>query len=287
MNVSDDSILKAEEEIAKELVVAQREYNKLTTLRQVPRLQKPSVYIPCKQAKMFEREEELEMEIRGEEIKQPSQHDVNVAVEFRVTSKYDEDSGKIIQNICECTVKFKDKRLQEEPPTIEEIMPVRDGCTNETCDKLVGEEEVDVKSLDQEINLPELPKIDAGKNITITKSSKPQCKKCKYAVKKKLKTSRSCDCKKCNKLKGQKPSPPFIIAGLKQDENEGTVPIIQGVKDQACDCMTIYEDKVRRYEDYKARHDLVEEMSDLAQKFIVGGVCMGPRGKPTFTILGI
>lgn len=295
--MSDDSILKAEEEIAKELVIAQSEYNKLTTYRPVPRLRKPSVYIPCKQVKMLEKiakvdeeieqkEEESKKAIRGES-KQMSGHEINVAVEVNFATKYDETSGKAVKKVCECTVKFKDKRLREESPKIEEIMPVRnrgDFCHQscDTIDKEAISRDENPETREQKIHLPELQKIDAGKNVTITTTRSPLCK-CKYSLNKTFR-KQSCNCEKCQKL-NNKSFPPLIISGLKQTESEKTVPVIQGVKDEACDCMALYEQRTKRYEEYKARHDMVEEMTSLAQKFILGGVCVS-GGKPIFTILG-
>lgn len=268
--------MKAEADIAKELIVAQKEYNQLTKHRPVPRLHKPSVYIPCKQANMLKKLEEIEMDelrqLEEMEEKSASQREINVAVEVKLSTKYDEASGKAVKKICECIVKFKDKRLKDEQLKVEEIMPVRDR----------GEVKDDEEN--EEIVLPDLAEIDSGKNVTVPKTSSPQCK-CKYLMRKRLRTQ-SCNCEKCREL--DRSLPPFIISGLKQTESgEGTVPVIEGVKDEACDCLTNYQRKLMRYEEYKARHDLVEEMSALSQKFVLGGVCMGPQGKPVFTILGV
>lgn len=285
VNFSDDSILKAEAEISKELVVAQKEYSRLTTHRPVPRLHKPSVYIPCKQAQINKKLKEVEPEPL------PSEHDINVAVEVKMTTKYDESSGKLVQKVCECIVKFKDKRVQEEAPKIEEIMPAKD--RGDSCINTDNKDEEQMEAGDNEeaeetyepevpVELPELPEIDAGKNVTITRKPSPRCK-CKYRVKKKLRTQ-SCNCEKCQELNKQQPT--YIISGLAQTEDQETVPVIEGVKDQTCDCMPLYKRRIKRYEEYKTRHDMVEQMRSLSQKFIISGVTIGPRGKPVFTISG-
>lgn len=248
--------MKAENEIAKEYVIAQRQYNKLTTHRPIPRLHKPSVYIPCRQAKMLNKLEEMEEDhnVQQEETK----CDVNVSVENKLTTQSDESNGNVVQKFCECIVKFKDKRLEQEELEVEEIMPVR--------------------TKKNTLENP-LSKIDEGKNITIENASFSQCK-CKYLIEKQLKTE-SC-------VGEKKELPSFVISGLKEtDVNEKVIPIIEGVKSVDCDCLTKYQMKSAKYEEYKARHDLVEEMCSLSQKFIVGGVCMGAQNKPVFTILGI
>lgn len=221
----------------------------------------------------------------------PSEHDINVAVEVKMTTKYDECSGKMVQKVCECTVKFKDKRLIEETPKIEEIMPARDrGDSNvRTDDKNEGQTEVGENEETETtyepaepVQLPDLPEIDAGKNVTITRKPSPRCK-CKYLVQKKLKTQ-SCNCEKCQELMKQPPT--FIVSGLAQTEDQETVPVIEGVKDLTCDCMPSYKRRIKKYEEYKTRHDMVEQMRSLSQKFIISGVTIGPRGKPVFTISG-
>lgn len=287
VNVSDDSIIKAEEEIAKELVVAQKEYNRLTTYRPVPRLRKPSVYIPCKQAKMNKKVAEIEEPLPPV----PSEHDINVSVEVKLTTNYDESCGKMVQKICECIVKFQERKLQEQPPRIEEIMPARDrGDSNiRTEGQIDGEyeemgeaEQVKVYKPLEPIDLPSLPEIDAGKNVTIRRKPSPRCK-CKYRVRKKLRTQ-SCNCEKCQELNKQPPT--FIIAGLTQAEDQDPVPIIESVKDETCDCMFHYKQRIKRYEEYKTRHDMVEQMRSLSQKFVITGVSIGTGGEPVFTISG-
>lgn len=271
MNLSDDSIIRAESEIAKELVVAQREYNRIAGFRPVPRLRKPSVYIPCKQAKLQERLEEV-----AEEVPPPSECSIKIETEIEVTVEVNEPVDERGQKVCKCNVKFKERRLQEEPPKIQEIMPIRDRG-----DSGFEAEEKEYRPLEP-MDLPDLPEIDAGKNVTITRKPSPRCK-CRYLVQKKLK-EQSCDCEKCREMNKQPPT--YIVAGLKQTEDDGTVPIIEGVKVETCECMTEYQRRIEKYEEYKTRHDMVEQMRSLSQKYIIGGVYMGPQGKPIFTISG-
>lgn len=247
----------------------------------MPRLHKPSVYIPCKQGTVKKKVEEID-----EAISEASERNVDVSVAVKLTTNYDKCTGKMVKKVCECIIKFQEKhekQQEDESPQIEEIMPakgqvdyVRENMQDGSADA-EEKEEKEYRPLEP-IDLPSLPKIDEGKNITITRKHSPPCK-CKFLVQKSLKQP-SCECDNGGK------QPTYIITDQMETESGETVPVIGGVKVEHCDCMVKYQEKINRYEAWKRSQNAVADLANLKQKYIIGGVSFTCGGVPIFQILG-
>lgn len=79
-----------------------------------------------------------------------------------------------------------------------------------------------------------------------------------------------------------------IIAGHREAEGEAPERIIAGIKEhKECDCLRRYREAVEKYESWKNRSRVIEELSSAEQKFAISGVVSRPNQPPVFIISGV
>ncbi|KAJ8917750.1 hypothetical protein NQ315_005201, partial [Exocentrus adspersus] len=105
--------------------------------------------------------------------------------------------------------------------------------------------------------------------------------KCKQELDKFL--EHKCTCEKCNETLREEPT--YIMGGSTATET-GTIPLIQGIYEQRCDCLERYMEKIDRLEKYRKRIEARYNLKSHSLKYTIGGVVNGPDG-PVYVITGM
>ncbi|GJQ71279.1 hypothetical protein Trydic_g11017 [Trypoxylus dichotomus] len=215
--------------------------------------------------------------------------------------------GKVMD--CKCTRKKIAKTLYRNKNI--EYPDVKDGechCeekkkqVEEECDKILGQigkctcwpdlldntssSTLSISNIGSYVRLPSDSDEDKKEKLLEVEPPKPFACGCKEIVDIVLDCAeRQIECREdCSKKKRK---PTFIIADMKLDEAEDSVPIIVGVKaQQRCDCIVKFQRKIAKFEELRIRQEVQDTLKSCKKKFLITGITTGPNGKPVYILSG-
>nr|XP_008199278.2 PREDICTED: uncharacterized protein LOC103314609 [Tribolium castaneum] len=273
-------VVANDKEIEEELILAQSIYDDLVNFKPVPKLLKPSKFVPCVNFR-YKQQLKAEMDEREEEVKEV-QDDAPCYLEYvHAETETEEIHGECVcppTNTCPCALKDQSVQCGSKKIAIEECHeettcsceePVKKECLFESSTVFDSSANSDFASIRAQYGSVKRKSVESEPKNTCKhaedvarfewyceyKNRKPEEKKscrCKQKYREVVEKP-FCQCEQCQDERRKKGT-IYGIAGMKETESDAVIPIIDQVLAQKpCDCLKKYEARIDQFEKEKKK----------------------------------